>query len=285
MTREKSNVSVVRQIDLGSLSSKMCRVREHGENRKIPDMDGRNSELSSSQKENLCDGLEDNEACSITADLTPQVSHSEKNCTSITNPQCLANEHIMEVNKSEEVTIHPVFSPSSKRKAELTMTSMDKMSVSSKKAKLEGISIESDMMFSSQEQTEISDTSNQPREPSTASCLWNKPQKVYEKVDKSLDGAETSKHSAVEPSKASENIKSSRLPYYLRNFRTVLEAVLENEDDRELFNQEDLSSIHAFEKLSGYLKSNVFYNLFSVSFTLVSLMPIFFQKSRDRSCT
>ena len=191
----------------------------------------------------------------------------------------------MEVNKSEEVTIHPVFSPSSKRKAELTMTSMDKMSVSSKKAKLEGISIESDMMFSSQEQTEISDTSNQPREPSTASCLWNKPQKVYEKVDKSLDGAETSKHSAVEPSKASENIKSSRLPYYLRNFRTVLEAVLENEDDRELFNQEDLSSIHAFEKLSGYLKSNVFYNLFSVSFTLVSLMPIFFQKSRDRSCT
>ncbi|CAB1429517.1 unnamed protein product [Pleuronectes platessa] len=40
------------------------------------------------------------------------------------------------------------------------------------------------------------------------------------------------------------------LPYYLRNFRTVLEAVLENEDDRALFNQDDMSLIHAFERLS-----------------------------------
>ncbi|KAL0968667.1 hypothetical protein UPYG_G00269950 [Umbra pygmaea] len=40
------------------------------------------------------------------------------------------------------------------------------------------------------------------------------------------------------------------LPYYLRNFLTVLEAVLENEDDRMLFNQEDLSAIHMFKCLS-----------------------------------
>ena len=130
------------------------------------------------------------------------------------------------------------------------------MPVSSKKPKREGISIESNMLISSQEQTEISDTSNKQKEPYTASGLRNKQQKVHEKVDKSLDGAETSEHSAFEPSKDSES-NSSRLPYYLRNFRTVLKAVLENEDDRKLFNQEDLSSIQAFEKLSGNFKYNV----------------------------
>ncbi|XP_076847643.1 fanconi-associated nuclease 1 [Brachyhypopomus gauderio] len=43
---------------------------------------------------------------------------------------------------------------------------------------------------------------------------------------------------------------SSRMPYYLKNFLTVLGAVLENEDDRMLFNEEDLSSIHSFKQLS-----------------------------------
>ncbi|CAL8356758.1 unnamed protein product [Lota lota] len=259
MTREESNSSVVRKIDLGGLSSKMCRIRERRESRKTPDTqclllnNECSSELSGSQKENQCDSLDDNEACSIIADLTPQVGQSEKNCISITNPQCLGAERIMEVNKSEVVTIHPIFaqglsSPSSKRKAKLPGMSMDKMSVSSKKAKLEGISSESNKTLSSEEQTEIFDTNNVSNNQKTN--VWNKPQKVHEKADKSSDGAQLSEHSAVEPSKNSESINRSRLPYYLRNFQTVLEAVLENEDDRELFNHEDLSSIHAFEKLS-----------------------------------
>jgi len=55
---------------------------------------------------------------------------------------------------------------------------------------------------------------------------------------------------------ASSDQESSQppwLPYYLRNFKTVLQAVLENEDDRSLFNQDDMSLVHAFEKLSGML--------------------------------
>ncbi|XP_026537789.1 fanconi-associated nuclease 1 [Notechis scutatus] len=40
-------------------------------------------------------------------------------------------------------------------------------------------------------------------------------------------------------------------PYYLRNFLMVLEAVLENEDDRRLFNEEDLEVIARFYKVSG----------------------------------
>lgn len=43
----------------------------------------------------------------------------------------------------------------------------------------------------------------------------------------------------------------SRLPYYLQNFRSVLGAVLENEDDRALFDRHDMSHVQAFEKLSG----------------------------------
>lgn len=43
----------------------------------------------------------------------------------------------------------------------------------------------------------------------------------------------------------------SSLPYYLRNFCAVLHAVLENEDDRALFSQEDMTAVHTFEHLSG----------------------------------
>lgn len=46
----------------------------------------------------------------------------------------------------------------------------------------------------------------------------------------------------------------ARLPYYLQNFCSVLKAVLENEDDRALFDQQDMLCIKAFEKLSGMLK-------------------------------
>ncbi|XP_053128059.1 fanconi-associated nuclease 1 [Hemicordylus capensis] len=43
---------------------------------------------------------------------------------------------------------------------------------------------------------------------------------------------------------------SGGLPYYLRNFLMVLQAVLENEDDRRLFDEEDSDTIVKFCKLS-----------------------------------
>ncbi|XP_072551533.1 fanconi-associated nuclease 1 [Salminus brasiliensis] len=53
------------------------------------------------------------------------------------------------------------------------------------------------------------------------------------------------------PSESSMNHSGShRQPYYLQNFLTVLEAVLENKDDLVLFNEEDLSSVHNFKQLS-----------------------------------
>ncbi|XP_013876955.1 fanconi-associated nuclease 1 [Austrofundulus limnaeus] len=53
------------------------------------------------------------------------------------------------------------------------------------------------------------------------------------------------------PAGAAENQSpdAAPLPYYLRNFLTVLHAVLENEDDGALFNQEDMSAVRAFETL------------------------------------
>ena len=275
-TREKSNAaSVVRKVDLGGgLSSKISRAQDNRDSRKTRDAQGlllekeSNSELNGSQKENLC--VDDNEDCLIIADLTPQVSRSEKNSkTSITNPPCSADEHIMEVNHgtSEAEAVHPMFSqrlssPSSKltkRKAkEPPGTSRDKMTASSKKAKCEGTSGESNKTPSSEERMDNVDTKDQTKEPSTAPCLRSDTQKVLETcVDASSDAAKRSEPSAEDPAMTSESTNRSRLPYYLRNFQTVLEAVLENEDDRELFNPEDLSSIHAFEKLSGILKYGV----------------------------
>lgn len=44
---------------------------------------------------------------------------------------------------------------------------------------------------------------------------------------------------------------SPRRPYYLQNFLTVLETVMQNKDDRVLFSEEELSSIQRFKQLSG----------------------------------
>lgn len=269
MTRARSsNASAVRRVDLGGPCSKVSRRPREGRDRgKTPGRRcaGSDSELSGSQKENLCAGGDDDEECFVTTDLTPQVCHSEKNCTSTTRPPWVADgKHIVEVNRggaSKVESVHPMFSqqrlssPSctlTKRKAtELPGTSVGKTPSSGKKAKCERISGESNKTLSSVEHTEnSSDSNNQQKEPSTAAILWNNTQKSPpQKADESLvDGAKLSEHSAAEPT--SESINRSRLPYYLRNFRTVLEAVLENQDDRELFNPEDLSSIHAFENLS-----------------------------------
>ncbi|XP_062402515.1 fanconi-associated nuclease 1, partial [Sardina pilchardus] len=58
--------------------------------------------------------------------------------------------------------------------------------------------------------------------------------------------------SSTDPTQVSSEASGSfRKPYYLRNFLSVLEAVMEQEDDRRLFNQEDLAAIHTFQLLSG----------------------------------
>lgn len=62
--------------------------------------------------------------------------------------------------------------------------------------------------------------------------------------DGSSDPPHNSSASPVEHS-------SPRRPYYLQNFLSVLETVLENQDDRCLFSEEELSSIQRFKQMSG----------------------------------
>lgn len=50
-------------------------------------------------------------------------------------------------------------------------------------------------------------------------------------------------------------------PYYLQNFLVVLRAVLENEDDVRLFNEQDLNIITKFYKLSGIFFKNIHFHI------------------------
>ncbi|KAI3371210.1 hypothetical protein L3Q82_023840, partial [Scortum barcoo] len=171
--REINSKTVVRMIDLGSLSSKLSRKfhkvpeRAHTEdkNAKVmcketcPDKEIHSETLSSSQKENL------------------QI-------------QCLED-------KKDSVTVID-FTPTS-----------------------------ADTPAAVEEET------------------WEKSAAVISSDSLPESGAES-----TAGDRATESFYPPRLPYYLRNFQTVLQAVLENEDDRALFDQHDMSLVQAFEKLS-----------------------------------
>ncbi|XP_058851216.1 fanconi-associated nuclease 1-like isoform X2 [Acipenser ruthenus] len=72
----------------------------------------------------------------------------------------------------------------------------------------------------------------------------------FDTVDSQVDTGVTVK---IDQGEGNRNLvqEASRLPYYLRNFLTVLQAVLENEDDRQLFNEDDIQSISLFQQLSA----------------------------------
>jgi hypothetical protein len=51
-----------------------------------------------------------------------------------------------------------------------------------------------------------------------------------------------------------------RTPYYLENFRTVLNTVLEDEHNVNLYNSDDMDVISTFNELSGELKYIICYS-------------------------
>ncbi|XP_058855160.1 LOW QUALITY PROTEIN: fanconi-associated nuclease 1-like [Acipenser ruthenus] len=72
----------------------------------------------------------------------------------------------------------------------------------------------------------------------------------FDTVDSQVDTGVTVK---IDQGEGNRNLvqEASRLPYYLCNFLTVLQAVLENEDDRQLFSEDDIQSISLFQQLSA----------------------------------
>lgn len=254
------NKTVVRTIDLGSLCSKLSR-RCH----KVPERTETETErdaLSSSQKENvLVQSSQDNKDCVTVIDL---IGDSEEMLTTDVSCSDKGNnlEHKASKSETNQTAVNSKRSSSSKlakRKKEVTSTGM--VSDFRKKAKYEGSSKEPEEMLSIESIVETVDSDEHKTEV-PLSPLCGGPVSSVEICGESavVIKSDLLPESSDEQSTSDQAAVSShplRLPYYLQNFRTVLQAVLENEDDRVLFNQDDMLHVHAFEKLSGMPEVNL----------------------------
>ncbi|RVE71681.1 hypothetical protein OJAV_G00054470 [Oryzias javanicus] len=213
-SRKISSKTVVRTIDLGSLSSKLSKNRN-----KMPEKqntEDKNSlqdvnspeTLSGSQKENV-------------------LIHESKE-----------KKDILMVSSSQD---NPSTSKghSSKFKPLKTDSSQTLVTSNSKKAKRKKEETPRVRLSSSPKKSKYEDKSEETHKMSHDIAAKTTQQDVSE--ENSIEGMSTSETTAPD---------APPLPYYLRNFQTVLHAVLENEDDRELFNQDDMLIINTFNKLS-----------------------------------
>ncbi|KAF7658752.1 hypothetical protein LDENG_00008420 [Lucifuga dentata] len=258
--RETTSKSVVRTIDLGRLSTKLSRKcyqvpeRTQAQDKHLlaaSDKEAIPEVLSSSQKENfLIHNLENKEDRMTVSDLATVSIEAPKAVVDLLSLDKGGN---VEPKSSESETAQQLVAPKlsssssklAKRKKETTVTGT--VSCFTKKARNERSNREAEEDLSSKGPAETDDRCQyETEEPSNSSC------------DPPLSSDEMYKSSATvinsdtvaQKIPSGQSTHSPRLPYYLRNFHTVLEAVLENEDDRALFNQEDMSLIHTFEKLS-----------------------------------
>uniref|UniRef100_A0A669BV64 Fanconi-associated nuclease n=1 Tax=Oreochromis niloticus TaxID=8128 RepID=A0A669BV64_ORENI len=205
--REINSKTVVRTIDLGSLSSKLSR-KFHKAPEGKETMHELDETLNSSQKENLLiQSLEDKKE-----DL-PVRSIGVACAAAVKDPSHSKKQHNFENKASKSDTLEE---NSSESKA--GTTDLD------------------------QHETVVA--------PSACDQPLNSEETCEDRVAVVSDDLLPVFGADSITSEQSSTTASLHLPYYLRNFKTVLHAVLENEDDRELFNQDDLSFIRAFENLS-----------------------------------
>ncbi|XP_037539505.1 fanconi-associated nuclease 1 [Nematolebias whitei] len=211
------NKSVVRTIELGSLSSKLSR-KHHNTPERRPTEDNPRETLSSSQKENV---------------LIPRLEDEEVLSSSVDAPSCSETGH------KASTSHQPSPSKLTKRKKGGRALGFQK------KSKYEEKGVEPEQASScqsiettnvNQRETEVSSSCG-PDVTSEETCQQNVA---------GINGDSGPGSGAAE----NQSSNTSSLPYYLRNFCTVLHAVLENEDDRALFSQDDMSAVHAFERLS-----------------------------------
>lgn len=274
--REINSKTVVRTIDQESLSSKLS-GKFHKASERKETVDELDETLNSSQKENLLiQSLEDEKegmtrrSTSVACAATVNPSHSKKH-------HKLENKASKSDTVQKQVAPKPHSSPSkpAKRKSK---SSTGKAASFKKKAKLEKKSSEG----------KAGTTDLDQHETVVASSACDRPLNLEETCEERVAvvsddllpvfGADSI------TSEQSSTTASPHLPYYLRNFKTVLHAVLENEDDRELFNQDDLSFIRAFENLSGMLKYYSIVILKTVKIWLYCSHVFSLLKSWDRSC-
>lgn len=244
--------NVVRKLDLGSLSAKLLRKSEilssekkETERQPAHTEKEMNSEIiSNSQKENQLI-LEAEKDSSQVADLTLNSKNLSNAAVDVLYPE--AKHGLDHKTNSQPMNIPAEVNSSSSKltKRKHGAFNESKLSFSKKTKHVEeedgqsAATVETPLGERKEAETghiKSAGPSCPATNPSGKTAAENKSASLSEvgAGDQAVDGAQL-----------------LRLPYYLRNFRTVLHAVLENEDDRRLFDQQDMSYVHAFERLSG----------------------------------
>ncbi|KAI7802181.1 hypothetical protein IRJ41_002648 [Triplophysa rosa] len=246
---------VVHTVGLGSLSSKLSRRAP-----RLPSASGvsaddkaNNGELSSSQKENM---TFESVFCGLETGNSFPPGPVASNQLQI---QCVEKSvAVLAETSTSSVACHSVKSPSrvlKRRSDEKSDTNSSETVAVHKKSRC--IQNKSQFLLLRGQETNLSSD-----EIEASSGVCDVPSASQTKTESTHNDTESDMKAGIKPkdeaeilskvkaTESSEN-RSTRQPYYLQNFRTVLESVLENEDDRMLFNEDDFSSIHTFQKLSA----------------------------------
>lgn len=251
--QETTSKSVVRVLDLGSLSAKLSRKSQ-----KIPEAtqkvdahlleDQEKETLNSSQKENLLQRYEDTKLTTVTS--------AEASAAAETQPG-LETGHNFHRNASgyeEKPVTTNQNSSSTLTKRKVAFSS--KMTGFQKKAKHDRVVSETEETTRPGSPRHAAER-KQPKIDDPSSVTIYQPQLCSESdkdAEKLSDDSLQASGVESNPERDVNISQPTQLPYYLQNFCFVLKAVLENEEDRALFDQHDMSHIQAFEKLSGMLK-------------------------------
>ncbi|KAM9808172.1 fanconi-associated nuclease 1 [Neosynchiropus ocellatus] len=239
-TEKANKKTVVRKLDLGSLSSKLSRrcdkTTEKTKDEQIH-VDKVDESLFSSQKENLSiqDAADGADSATV-IDLTDERPTCHEKSTK-------TQASINEVAKPKKLSL-------TKRKKE---ANSEALIASSKKAKCETKgSTKQDVDCSSEEKLETKDITVIVADGDKCSDTQSPEEKTLERSPSPDKDSDLPPEPALQNTTTDQvdNKSLQRLPYYLRNFQTVLQAVLQNEDDSLLFNEEDMSHIRSFERLS-----------------------------------
>ncbi|XP_026143368.1 fanconi-associated nuclease 1 [Carassius auratus] len=238
-------------VGLGSLSSKLSRraLRLSGESemddtRASGKEETHDAELSSSQKENCTRSLIfESKASGMDTDNTFPTEPAASNQPQVKNMEKSVAE------SSSSADIQSVKSSSSSRALKRKSDDLSKKDYTTVTS---AVQKKSRYFQSKTENRHETNVKSDPTEASSDVVPLSESQIKSKDTERKPDAPPANVSEALGVEKVSERSEHphTRLPYYLQNFRTVLEAVLENEDDRMLFNEEDFSIIHTFQKLS-----------------------------------
>lgn len=260
--QETTDKRVVRVLDLGSLSSKLARKRH-----KIPEATQKvdthpveqqekelcSESLNSSQKENLLQRYEDTKDCVTGTTVTGAEASAAPEIRS--GSETGHNRHGNASGPEEELVTpnQNAFSTLVKRKA----TFSSKTTGFQKKAKYGRVVSKTEETTCPESPADTAEQKQPKSKAPSGITTYNPPLSSVSDIDAEKVSDDSVQASGAGSNPADLDVKISqqtRLPYYLQNFCAILKAVLENDDDRALFDQHDMSHIQAFEKLSGMLK-------------------------------